>query len=74
MGEPDLAQQIQLEKLGARRVFFLDIGKYMVPIGFILQPGQVLAVTVAHELPDSAYHNTTSVPTSQAIGVARSTA
>ena len=52
LGEADLAQQVQLEQQRAGRIFLLDVGENMVPVGFILQPGQVLAVTPAHEFLD----------------------
>src|SRR5579883_3311896 len=44
LGEPDLTQQIELEQQRTGRVFLLDVGEHMVPVGFILEPGQVLAV------------------------------
>src|SRR5262245_7821829 len=32
--EPDLTQQVQLERQWAGRVFLLDVGEHMVPVGF----------------------------------------
>src|ERR1700729_2702034 len=52
LGEADLAQQVQLEEQRAGRVLLLDVGEHMVPVGFVLQPGQVLAVAPAHEFLD----------------------
>ena len=52
LGEPDVTQQIELEQERAGRVLLLDVGEHMVPVGFVLEPGQVLPVVTTHELPD----------------------
>src|SRR5438270_13996085 len=50
--EADLAQQVELEEQRARRVLLFDIGENLVPVGFVLQPDQVLAIALAYQPPD----------------------
>jgi hypothetical protein len=49
--ETDLAQRVPLERQRAERVLLLDVGEHMIPVTFVLQPGQVLAVALAHQPP-----------------------
>jgi hypothetical protein len=39
--EPNLTQHVQLEQQGPWGVLLFDVGKDMVPVGFVLEPGQV---------------------------------
>ena len=44
MAEPDLAQQVQLKCQRTRSVFFFDVCEDVISVGFVLEPGQVIAV------------------------------
>src|SRR5262249_59850224 len=53
LSESDLSQKVQLEYERAGSVLLLDVGEHAVPVGFVLEPGQILAVLPPHELLDS---------------------
>src|SRR5271157_659300 len=52
LGKPDLTQQVELKQQRSWCVFLLDVGEHLVPVAFVLEPGRVLAVPLAHQSPD----------------------
>src|SRR5262245_57747509 len=52
LGEPDLTQKVQLKKERSWGVFLLDVGEHMVPVRFVLEAGQVVAIPRPHQSLD----------------------
>ena len=51
LGEPDLAQQVQLKQQRAWRVFLLDVGEHMVPVASSFSRVRYSPYSLVHERP-----------------------
>ena len=52
LSESYLPQQIELKHQWSWRIFFLDVGKDVVPIRFVFELGEIFAILMLHQLLD----------------------